>query len=218
MHESIERQPAHSSSKMLTQRPKPERPLNLRDTILERLLSKLLIGAGVAGFLLMVLFATITDIRDQKLFQRLQQAGEKVEAEVIGRSDIGRGQERLAYRFTAVSQGTTKSFSASDVVDRTKDGSRATGRITIIYDPADPRRSRVLSELRPPTGVLPYLVGYSFFGWPLPLTGLFMLRAAERRYKVAQQLEQAGQLAQGGDRRSVARAGADWGRRRGLPV
>jgi len=197
MHESSERRPAHTSVEALRYRPKPERPPNIRDATFQRQAGMFLMGASVLGFLLIVLFTTLTVKREQDLFQRLQQAGVKAEAEVIDRFNVGHGIERLTYRFSASLQGATQSFVATDLVDRTRDGSRATGRVTIVYDPADPRRSRVLAELRAPVGVFARVAVFCWLGWPLPLIGLLVLRSGNRRRNAAQQLEQAGQLAQG---------------------
>jgi hypothetical protein len=196
MHETIDGRPAHSSSRALTQRPKAKRPLNLREAASQRKIGKFVISAGVLGFPLVVLVVILLMAREQNLVQRLQQVGVRVEAEVVSRTDVGHGTYRLTYRFTAP-QGAAKSFVGTEIVDRIGEGSGMTGQVTIVYDPADPRRSRLLSALRPPADPLSYAGAFCWCWWPLPLSGLLMLRVAGRRYDAARQLEQAGQLAQG---------------------
>ena len=106
MHELINGQPARGSARALANRPNPERPPNLRDAAFQRQGGKFLIGASLLGFLLILLFNTLTVMRERNLFQRLQQAGVEADAQVVDRFNVGHGLERLTYRFSAPSQST----------------------------------------------------------------------------------------------------------------
>jgi hypothetical protein len=198
MDRSLEQQPKPTATTAPSARPIPKRPLRLRDATLQRHAGVLLIGVCVLGCVIATLFSSLAAAREQKEFQRLQQAGVTVQAEVISRTDIGHGSERLTYRLTIISPaGVPQSFTHSAIAARSGQPLSLPYQTSVVYDPADPRISRLSSDTQPPASVAWRMFPFCWLGWLPLVAGVMTVAMAHKRQESARRLEQYGLLASG---------------------
>jgi hypothetical protein len=198
MDGSLNRQPVQVTPPASSARPTPERPLRLRDSRLQRYFGMFLIGVCLFGCMFVALFSSLSAARERTEFQRLQQAGITTQAQVISRTDVGRGSDRLTYSFIVASPaGVRQSFVGTTIIERARETLSPSGQIMVIYDPADPRVSRLSQDSRPPASVLRRIFPFCWLGWLPLLVGVVTAMLARRREKLAQQLDRDGQITSG---------------------